>query len=393
MILLSILLVFILFFSKLIINLKPIDTYVDGDFVVTNRINAGPIITVDHQNIIVHTKVESNIGDVINIKGHIKAITNHGTFNAIGYFKTHKVTSEIFPSQLHIEEHSLSFFNKTRTYIKAGPSNWRKVAPILLLGIKTKETNAIFLLSKKLSILHLFVISGFHIGIIFKVLSYILKRLKIPYADIFSLLPVIMYVFLLNWTTPALRALLFLMLNSAFNIKETRKTTSLDVIGFVGMILLIVNPFLINSISFQLTLIATTTIIYLNTIPFKSKIIKYLCINIGVFLATLPIIGSMNGWISLWAIFYSITLTPLISMVYIVSILLIPFKTLLSYIYIVMFLILKIFSQTVIIIKTPTFSTTLTYNYYIIFTICILFMEKKVSLSTMRKSELSQNSV
>nr|WP_168380681.1 ComEC/Rec2 family competence protein [Mycoplasma todarodis] len=327
------------------------------------------------------------------IKGNIRPITNVGEFDIVSYLKTHKIASEIFPTKFSIYEYSDSFFNKTRSYIHTGNPTWKSIAPLLLLGEKTKLTKEVFSISKRLSILHLFVISGFHIGIVYKVVLFIFEKLKMPYCDLFSLMPIIVYVFLLNWSLPALRALIFIVLTVGFGHFKKIRIFKFDVIGIVGMLLVSFNPFLIESISFQLTFIATLTIMYLNTLDIKSKSVKYFIINFGVFLATLPIVASMNGWISLWGVFYSIALTPLISLIYVLSLLLIPFKSLLSNLYYILLLTLKVFNKTVIIIKTNFFSTTLTYNYYIIFTICILFMEKRVSLSIMRKSVLSQNSV
>ncbi len=69
---------------------------------------------------------------------------------------------------------------------------------MLLLGEKTEDTKELFKIAKELSILHLFVISGFHIGLIYKTLTYILDKTKIHNSDIFALLPIILYVFLLN---------------------------------------------------------------------------------------------------------------------------------------------------------------------------------------------------
>ncbi len=392
-VILSISLLMIYIISTNLIGFHSINENIDGNYKVINNIRMGPIIKVGNQHVLVHSDIKLNIGDTINIKGLVKPVKNFHGFDKITYLKTKKISSEIFPQCLSINSYDKSFFNKSRRYIEHGSLIWRKIAPMLLLGERPEEAKDIYNISKRLAILHLFVISGFHIGIIYKFICVIFKRLKIPQFDLFGLFPIILYVFILNWTIPATRALLFIIIVALAKRTSKIHLSSMDCLGIVGMFLIVMNPFIIDSFSYQITFIATTTIIYLNYFKIKNKLKKYLLIHVGVFISTFPIIGSLNGGVSIFGIFYSIAITPLISFVYVASILLLPFKVLLNPIYLLLLWTLNILNETVIIIKFNSFSRTFIYNYYIIFVICILFMEKKTFLLTLKRSASLKNLV
>ncbi len=265
----------ILVVVKHFINVSYIDRYLDGEYTVISRIKMGPIIKVEGHRVLVHSKLTLNTGDVISLTGHVVKIKNTNKFDLSMYLKTKQIMSQIYPNDLSVKELSHSFLNRAHAYIENGSKTWKSIAPLLLLGEHTEHTKTLFEITKKLSIVHLFVISGFHIGIIHKVVASLFKKMKIYCFDIFALLPLIIYVFLLNWTIPAIRALLFISLITFKNkIKPFKKFSNVDVLGFVGILLMCVNPYISDSISFKLTFLASTTIIYLNGFSIKSKLIK-----------------------------------------------------------------------------------------------------------------------
>ncbi len=121
MLLLSLFIVCISIIVKYIINLHPLTTYIDGNYKVVNKIKMGSIIKVDGQNVLIRSKVSSNIGDVIAIKGQISEVLNTKGFDIVSYLKTKHIASQIYPSELTINETSKSFFVKTHEYIRNGP--------------------------------------------------------------------------------------------------------------------------------------------------------------------------------------------------------------------------------------------------------------------------------
>lgn len=118
----------------------------------------------------------------------------------------------------------------------------------------------------RLGLAHAFVVSGFNLGVIIFVLSkfdYWVGRKNII---IVSILYAILFLLMLNdVNTPALRAFVMLTIISVskifgFNVKV------LPTIAFSIFILLLINPFTIFQISFQLTFLALIGIVYFTEI-------------------------------------------------------------------------------------------------------------------------------
>ena len=182
-IILGISLFLIYLISITLININPLNEHINGNYKVVDHIGMGSVIKVRDQHVLIHSKIKVSIGDEITIDGWVQPVKNYHNFDAITYLKTKKISSEIFPQNISIVSYNRNFFNLTRSYIENGDATWRKIAPMLLLGERSEETKSIFEISKRLSILHLFVISGFHIGITHKIVYTIFKKIKIPYFD------------------------------------------------------------------------------------------------------------------------------------------------------------------------------------------------------------------
>ena len=72
-----------------------------------------------------------------------------------------------------------TLFFKIRRFLENGPEIYKKYASFILLGIKSKDNNDIYNILKELSLVHLFVISGFHIMIFYSALYWLIGLLPI----------------------------------------------------------------------------------------------------------------------------------------------------------------------------------------------------------------------
>lgn len=79
---------------------------------------------------------------------------------------------------------------------------------------------------------------------------------------------------------------------------------------------------------------ATTVILIINTFTFKNEFRKYLAISFFVYLATLPISIFINGYVAPLGFVMGLVFTPVLVVVYPLSIILLPFKNILDYIYV-----------------------------------------------------------
>ena len=124
-----------------------------------------------------------------------------------------------------------------------------------------------------MSIIHLFVISGFHISLFFVIIRKALRLMKIDdnYASIMALLPIGIYLFLLNFPLSATRAAILITLGIANKVFLKKYFDSLEVLSITMTLMFLYNPDSIFSLSFIFTFIATYVVIYINGIKFKKK--------------------------------------------------------------------------------------------------------------------------
>ncbi len=179
----------------------------------------------------------------------------------------------------------------------------------LLLGKNTIDDSTKDKISK-LGLSHLFAISGFHITLIFTILSFLLSKIieneKIRNNIIISFL--IFYIMLTGLQISILRASLMIIL-TILNKRYNKLFTSLDIFSLSLIISLVINPGYVYQTSFKLTyLIAFFLLISSNLVHGKGKAYK---IGLIAFLSGLPIVINMNYSINL----LQILLVPIFSLI------------------------------------------------------------------------------
>jgi len=140
------------------------------------------------------------------------------------------------------------------------------IAKALILGSKgdlDRTTKEIYATA---GAMHVLAVSGLHVGIIYLVLLSLLRqngRVTKPILVASIVIPTLWaYAFITGLSPSVLRAVTmfsFLALAQVLN----RKSASLNTLAISAFILLLVNPFMIMSVGFQLSYIAVTGIIFL----------------------------------------------------------------------------------------------------------------------------------
>jgi competence protein ComEC len=213
----------------------------------------------------------------------------------------------------------------------------------------SQESKEVF---RKTGINHLVAVSGFQVVLIGSFLEWLFLKFQVSKRSrlIAIILSVIGFLTLVGPEPPILRSVLSIII-SFMVILMGRRVPQNKVLIYSALILLTLNPFLIFSISFQLSYLASFALINSFSIsvpeaknsekveeislelPVEEKLIKwsrsisgYLVANISIFLYTLPIIVSLNGYVSIWSILINIILVPMIPIVSLLNIFaLIPF--------------------------------------------------------------------
>ena len=89
---------------------------------------------------------------------------------------------------------------------------YTKYASLILLGIRNDNNAEVYNMTKELGIVHLFVISGFHIGILYFALERFFKVIRIneTHRSLITMMIILIYLYLLNFPIASTRAFMFL---------------------------------------------------------------------------------------------------------------------------------------------------------------------------------------
>lgn len=181
----------------------------------------------------------------------------------------------------------LQWFSKQETVVPYSAS--------LLQALTTGDRNFpthLELLLKRLGMVHLFVISGFHVGLLFWFLCKITPGIPSSWRQFVIGAVLILYLSFLGWPLSATRAGIMIGLG-ALAVQFNRRTGLLDVLFFTVLLFMLWNPYVVFDAGFQLTVGAVLGIQLISQ-PMQSKEVfsggGYFWMNVGAFVGTLPVI-------------------------------------------------------------------------------------------------------
>ena len=222
-------------------------------------------------------------GDVIFISGHPQTITSARNPNAFDFSKY--MSNKGILLQQWVNEHDMILTNlsKGNPILNAAYSlrnqfediiiqnitshSEKSLALALLLGIKDEldsETRTSF---ANAGAMHVLAVSGLHVGIIYLIISSVLKYLQVGVvkkwlSPALSILVIWLYAIMAGFSPSILRAaLMFTLLITAKSIGT--KTSTINSIAVSAFILLVHNPLYIFDIGFQLSYAAIIGILVL----------------------------------------------------------------------------------------------------------------------------------
>ncbi|WP_420317898.1 ComEC/Rec2 family competence protein [Ekhidna sp.] len=179
----------------------------------------------------------------------------------------------------------------------------RGIAKALLIGIKDHLDNDIKKAYSSAGAMHVLAVSGLHVGIIFLLIQLLFGRLrnigrsgKYGFAFI-SVITIWLYACMAGLSPSVLRAATMFSFISLGQI-ATREGNIYNTLGFAAFVLLLINPYLIYSVGFQLSFAAVIGIVYLQPkfyqlLNFKSWLLDkawaITCVSIAAQLATFPL--------------------------------------------------------------------------------------------------------
>ena len=282
-------------------------------FPISNKIS-GLIVDVKENNYILKTNVQKiivysndtlSLGDYVKVEGTYRII-NYPTipFDYNNYYLKHDIKYIFYANKIERKK-IFNIYTIRNNLIKYFDSNYSDISSqfykSLILGYKNDleikdELNM-------LGISHLFSISGLHILLIAKMLSFFLKK---KYINII----LVIYVLITGFSPSIVRASSMVILANYFKYKKI-EFSRLDILCFIFIALLFINPYYIYDTGFELSFLISFSILISDFDKFK--LIK---ISLLTFSISLPITINMNNRINLLSPLYNILLIGFFSFIF-----------------------------------------------------------------------------
>lgn len=206
-----------------------------------------------------YTKEDLSVGDVVTIDGDLvpyEPSQFKGDFSPNDYYKSKFVYGVYYQPKVevidkiwipHLIHHQL------KSHIESLPKYTQVFVFSLFLGVfETDQKEGI----AKIGITHLFVLSGLHvtvlIGLLNSLLFFLPKKGKLTIQSLILGFYLIITLFPISLIRAVLQFIIYEVLN-ARKIQYTR----LDAFSFSGIVMLIINPFFLRNMGFQLTFIVS----------------------------------------------------------------------------------------------------------------------------------------
>lgn len=212
----------------------------------------------------VNTKKEFDYGDIVEVKGNFSKVnkaTNEYCFDYREFLKQKKIDGNIMASKVNLLRKNSMLCKISKVKIKLNKyidENYSDTASGFLKTLLLGETNEIEKEIKedftKANISHILAISGMHISIIILVIKNIMQILKFDQRleKIFLNLLIICYIFFIDYPISAIRvAITQVILLITFFIN--RKSNFYNTISITLFIILLLNPYNIESTAMQLS--------------------------------------------------------------------------------------------------------------------------------------------
>ncbi len=285
-----------------------------------------------------------NLGDQILAKTYLNEIKHSGNpyaFNYKKYLKYKEIYNQCYIKADHynIIAHNKGpkvriLSNKIRQkllgiYQKNNISGDEfAVLSALTLGYKSELTPELKESFSASGAMHILAVSGLHVGIIFIILCKLLSFLqKNKYGKILQSIIIIIvlffYAFLTGLSDSVLRATIMFTFIS-FGIMFTRQTNIYNTISASALVLLIINPYSIMNVGFQLSYAAVISIVFFqpkiySLLYFKNTIPNYIwqliSVAIAAQLGTFPITIYYFDQFPLYFILSNIIIIPVATII------------------------------------------------------------------------------
>lgn len=247
--------------------------------------------------------------DTVRLRGSLKALeigTNPGEFSEKKYWNKQKVNQKLFvlgPVELLKQDQGVfakSYYVREKIYNQISRLFPEKQSGIILgviLGDKGSLDEHYYDLFQKMGIAHIFAVSGLHVGCILA--AYFLASRFLYFPKILNLVIAMLllafYSLITGLSPSVIRAsIMGLLVLCATNLLRYKDIYT--IISTSALIILLLKPLALFSVSFQLSFITVWGLVYFRPIAqeifchFPSKVQKTMSIPVAAQIASLPIV-------------------------------------------------------------------------------------------------------
>ncbi len=326
----------ILIFSFFVTNIGKENLIIKNEFLticglVSNKVDKGKYVQFDIGGYLVKDyskKTSIKAGDIVSIKGKFKHYTSlkfedfdygrylksngyEGTLDVKSY---EKISNNLFYYKIFEFKNKLS---KTINYLYKDKSEFINS---ILIGEKENIDKIQKEIFSKTGVSHVLALSGIHVSILVTIIGYSIGGINGFYKLILVGAILFIYSIMVGQSPSIVRAIVYsLIAYLAVFIQE--KVDGISSLSFIGSILVIQNPYIIYNVSFQLSFLATLSIIYFYGYINEKIKFKLISLTISANILTIPLVYYHFGNISFIAVISNIVVVPFLSIVIYISIL------------------------------------------------------------------------
>ena len=233
-------------------------------------------------------------------------------------------------SNIHYEKVDANIMQKLRSYNRnllvgvMGEQNGN-LAYSLIYGDKSYSYKDILNTFKYSGVIHVFSVSGLHVGLIAGLIAFILKKLRLSKTANLITTSAILFVFcvLCSFSASVVRAsimfVVFLLSKKLF-----KRYDMLSALALSGLIILLLTPMAFFDGGFRLTFVAVFGILFFSNLYHKIKIKnKTIAVIFTLVLTTIstqimlmPILAEYYGYFATWSIMSNLVTLPIFSAFY-----------------------------------------------------------------------------
>lgn len=306
---------------------------------IVTKIDSNDLSINEKTILYINSNVKVDTNSIIKAKGNvtnIKCQKNKLVFNYENYLKNNKIFTVIFCNENNVnilkKDYSLLYkiSSKFKDYVEKTfysrlDNKNANIILSIILGDKSYLEEVFLDNIRNIGLAHVFAVSGLHIGILYAFFTNVLKKIGINKKKSFFITWSILWIygFLIGFPTSVLRTLFMFTIHFMADLLY-RKYNSINALAFAALILLIINPFWIFDVGFQLSFSAALALVIYSKyikkfIKVQSKIIDSLFVFTFLQIFILPILAYHFNYIPILGILYNILFIPAFSLVIIAS--------------------------------------------------------------------------